>query len=231
MTVLLVKTLDRCGIIDESNNDFSVFRIPAAVNKDIITVHDACIDHRSTVYLQDKRLAARYVLCRYREIALNVLFGENRLSCGNAADNGKRGCLGAQHLEIVITNLDCTRLRRISSNVPALLESGQMRMYRRGGLQMNRFTNLTNRRRIALLHNLIFDIFQNLCLLIGNGSLGHNVSSLSFSSIIKLIPGNGKRFSKICSCSVLTGECVFGIIANIRNEQMFLIGDTGSDGK
>ena len=136
------------------------------------------------MYLQDKRLAARHILCRYREIALNVLFGENRLSCGNAADNGKRGCLGAKHLEIVVTNLDCTRLRRISSNVPALLESGQMRMYRRGGLQMNRFTNLTNRRRIALLHNLIFDIFQNLCLLIGNGSLGHNVSSLSFSFLL-----------------------------------------------
>ena len=30
---------------------------------------------------------------------------------------------------------------------------------------------------------------------------------------------------------MLTGECVFGIIANIRNEQMFLDSGTGSDGK
>ena len=49
--------------------------------------------------------------------------------------------------------------------------------------------------------------------------------------IIKLIPGNGKHFSKICSYSMLTGECVFGIIANIRSEQMFLDSGTGSDGK
>ena len=173
MSLLFIKTLYRCGIIDQGNNNLAVLGRAARIDEDVIPVQDTGIDHGGSVNLQDIRLSGRNILGRNREIALDVLLREDRLPGGNAAHYRKRGCLRAEHLEIVITDLNGTRLRRIPLNISVLLERLQMRMNGRGRLQINRPADLADRRRITPVKDFLLDVIQDFLLFLGNTSLRH----------------------------------------------------------
>ena len=118
-------------------------------------------------------VAKCHIVGRDREITLNVLLGENRLTGGNAADDGDGDILRAGHLETVIQDLDRTCLRGVTADVAVLLQRVEVRMDGRRGAQMHGLAYLADRRRITLPQDLALQIIQNLTLFVGNVSVAH----------------------------------------------------------
>ena len=131
MTVFFIKGLNRGGIIYESNHGIAVIRRLAAFYKDLIAVEDSDIDHGITLNLQGKRFTARHHFRRYREVALNILFRQNRLPGRYLPNHRNRNHLGTHHLKIIVADLDRTRFRRVTPDITILLQCLQVRVDRR----------------------------------------------------------------------------------------------------
>ena len=133
MTVFLIESFDRGRIIDQSYYSISVISSLTTFYKNLIAAVDTHIDHGISLYLQNKGFAVRYHISRDREVALDILFRKDRLSCRHLPDHRQRNHLRAHHLEIVITDLNRAGFRRIPSDIAVLLKRLQVRVDRRGG--------------------------------------------------------------------------------------------------
>ena len=158
MPLLLVEGLDRSGVIDQSNNNLAVMCSTLRMYKDTIPIEDTGIDHGLSANIQDERFTLGYHIGGNREVVLNILLREDWLSGSYIADDREADHLSTYHLEAVVADLNGTGLGRVSADVAVLLQSLQMGMHGRSGLQIHRLTDLTDGRGIASLQNLIFNI-------------------------------------------------------------------------
>ena len=165
MSVLPVEGLNGSRVIDQRNHNIAIVGCIAGIHKNTVSAENAGIDHRLTANLQNEGFPFRNILCRNRIILLNILLCKNRLSGRNVADYRNADHLRANHLKTVITDLNSTRLRRVTTDISILLQGLEMRVNGRGRLQIHCLTDLANGGRVAPFQNFIFNIVQNLLLL------------------------------------------------------------------
>ena len=175
MSVFFVKSFDGSGIVNKRDHRIAVIGGLAAFYKDLVAVKDTGIDHGIALDFQGKRLAARHHVRRNRKITLNILFGQDRLAGRHLADDRNGNHLGADHLKIVVTDLNGARFGGVAPDVSVLFKRFQMRMNGRSRFQIDCLTDLTDRRRITPLQDLFFDIIQYLLLFCGNLTISHKL--------------------------------------------------------
>ena len=133
-------------------------------DKNLITIKDTGVDHTVPLDTEHKTLLIRHEFCRNREISLDILYCEDRLSRCYSTNKRYIDNLSAGKIEIIVDDLDRSGLGCIPADISVLLKGFQMRMHRRCGFQMNCFTNFSYGRREASVQDFVFDIIQNLLL-------------------------------------------------------------------
>ena len=122
MSLLLVEGLDRSGIIDQSYDNLAVMCSALRMYKDTISIEDTGIDHGLSANVQDERFSLGYHIGGNREVVLNILLREDRLSGSYIADDREAYHLGTYHLKAVVTDLNGTGFGRVSADVAVLLQ-------------------------------------------------------------------------------------------------------------
>ena len=173
MIPFLVKGLNRSGVFHQSYDHISIAGIITLLDKDVISVEDAGINHTFSLHLQHKGFCVGHVFHRNREIGFNVLHSKDRFSRSYTANNRHINHLATCQIEILINDLDGTRLCRIPADISVLLQRLKMRVYRGSGFEIHRFTDIANRRRIPFVQDLFLHIFQNFSLLIRDLTICH----------------------------------------------------------
>ena len=106
------------------------------------TVEDTGIDHRLPLYLQHEALFIGHKLCGNREIGLHILHSQDRLSGSHLSYNGHIHHFPTNQVKVIIDDLDGAGLGGVSTDITVLLQGFQMRVDRRGGLQIHRFADI-----------------------------------------------------------------------------------------
>ena len=122
MSLLLVEGLDRSGIIDQSYDDLAVMCCVLSMYEDTVAVKNTGIDHGLSANVQDERVSLGYHIGGNREVVLNILLREDRLSGSYIADDREAYHLGTYHLKAVVTDLNGTGFGRVSADVAVLLQ-------------------------------------------------------------------------------------------------------------
>ena len=122
MSLLLVEGLDRSGIIDQSYDDLAVMCCVLGMYEDTVAVKNTGIDHGLSANVQDERVSLGYHIGGNREVVLNILLREDRLSGSYIADDREAYHLGTYHLKAVVTDLNGTGFGRVSADVAVLLQ-------------------------------------------------------------------------------------------------------------
>ena len=122
MSLFLIEGLNCSGIIDQSNNNLAVMCSALRMYKDTISIEDTGIDHGLSANVQDERVSLGYHIGGNREVVLNILLREDRLSGSYIADDREAYHLGTYHLKAVVTDLNGTGFGRVSADVAVLLQ-------------------------------------------------------------------------------------------------------------
>ena len=129
IAVLLVEGLDGRLILDQSDYDLTVSCSITGVDKQKISVEDTDVDHGISAHPKGKAVTGGDDLRGDREVVLNVLLCQDRLSGSYVSDDRKRSHFRPDHLETVVADLDRAGLGRVSSNIAVSLERVQMRVH------------------------------------------------------------------------------------------------------
>lgn len=97
--VLFVEGLDRCGIINECNNHFTVLRGTLLTDDDAVAAEDTGIYHGIPLDIEHEGLALGKLGCGEREVLNDIVIGKKRLTRSDIAVYRNAGHLGAHHLE------------------------------------------------------------------------------------------------------------------------------------
>ena len=122
MSLFLIEGLNCSGIIDQSNNNLAVMCCVLGMHEDTVAVKNTGIDHGLSANVQDERVSLGYHIGGNREVVLNILLREDRLSGSYIADDREAYHLGTYHLKAVVTDLNGTGFGRVSADVAVLLQ-------------------------------------------------------------------------------------------------------------
>ena len=89
MTVFFIKTLDRCIISDQRDNDLTVVRVWLPADDNIVIIENAGLNHAVAANAKNKVLAFADEIDRQHHLLIDALFCKNGLPSGNAADDRK----------------------------------------------------------------------------------------------------------------------------------------------
>lgn len=87
MSLFLIEGLNCSGIIDQSNNNLAVMCCVLGMHEDTVAVKNTGIDHGLSANVQDERVSFGYHIGGNREVVLNILLREDRLSGSYIADD------------------------------------------------------------------------------------------------------------------------------------------------
>lgn len=187
VSVFFIKSLNRSRIIHKCNDHFTVRCQILLTNHDIIAVKDTCIYHTFTFDFQHEAISVWHIFCRDREISFNMLLRQNRLTGCNSTYHRNINDLTAGQIKTVIHDLDSSWFRRVSADISVLLQCLQMRMDRRCGLQVNRFTDIPHCRRISFAQYFRFNKIKYLLLLGSDLSICHKAYLLVDRTLVLFI--------------------------------------------
>lgn len=130
VALLLIEGL-HCGrVLYQGNYNVAVICSWLLLYQNLITIEDSCIDHAVAFYLQHEALFIGHKFCRDGEVAIYILYSQNRLSGGYGTYKRNIDHFTADKIEIVINDLYGSWLRGIAADVSVLLKSFQMGMNR-----------------------------------------------------------------------------------------------------
>jgi hypothetical protein len=124
---------------------------------------------------------------RNREVGFYVLYGEKRLSRSHGPDQRYIDKLAANGIKTFVYDLDRARLGRILADISVLFQSFQMGVDGRSRFEVDRFTDITDCRRIASVNDLTLDIVKNLLLLGADASVSHKIPPAQTQQLLMIL--------------------------------------------
>ena len=173
MPVFPVEGLYRGGIVQKRHHFIAVLSGLALLHDHLVPVKNPRVYHTVPFDVQNENLSVGEKFRGNGEIVLHILDGQNGLSGSHPAHDGNIHHLPAGQIKIVVHDLDGTGLCGIPADVAVLLQRLQMRMYRGGGLEIYRLTDLADCRGKSPVQDLVLYIIQNLLLFFADFSVCH----------------------------------------------------------
>ena len=134
MAIFLIESFYSSGIVHQSNDLITVFGVWLLCNDHFIAVVDSGFDHTVSLYLQHKYFLIWKNFCRNREIIFDVLFRKDWHSGSDRTDHRHVYEFASRQGEIVIKDLDGSRLCRITTDIAVFFQGFQMRVHGGSGL-------------------------------------------------------------------------------------------------